>query len=188
MGFARLRPARAVLYGGAMRLSTCLLPLVLLVGCASDASDEIDPACQQGAELIELCAGAVPDAFYQACEDDPTRAEELTAAECPADMGKSDGWLGWKEHGERCWFNWECGDGLECRPLEYEVPSDQVCLEPGREKGRAFAGDWCGDWCDDDDDCADGLLCRNEEILANGMCVSPDHEVERQAICSVDFH
>jgi hypothetical protein len=171
-----------------MRISPCLLPLVLIAGCAGDAADPIDPACQQGAEIIELCAGVVPDDFYQACEDDPARAEELTAAECPADMGKSDGWFGWREWGERCWFNWECSDGLECRPLGYEIPSDQACLEPGVELGRIYLGDYCGDWCDDDDDCADGLLCREEGILNNGMCVSPDREVEYYARCAVDFH
>src|SRR6187200_3125419 len=111
--FAQLRPARAVLQDGAMRISTCLLPLVLIAGCASGDADEIDPACQQGAELIELCAGAVPDGYFETCAADPTRAEELTAAQCPATMGKSDGWFGWREWGELCWFNWECGGDLE---------------------------------------------------------------------------
>jgi hypothetical protein len=61
-------------------------------------------------------------------------------------------------------------------------------MEPGVELGRAYVGDWCGDWCDDDDDCADGLLCREEGILNNGMCVSADHEVENYARCAVFFH
>jgi len=174
---------------GAMRpIIKGWLSLALFIGCAGTEPEEIDPACQQGAELIERCSGAVPEAFYQACADDPSRAEELTAAECPADTGKSDGWFGWRAWGERCWFNWECTSGLECRPLEYKIPSDQACLEPGQELGRVYVGDYCGDWCDDDDDCAAGLLCRNEELLRNGMCVSPDHEVEFQAICEVDFH
>ena len=73
-----------------MRIHTCLLSLILVAGC--DQSDpEIDPACQQGAELIELCAGVVPDGYFEACAADPTRAEELTAAECPADLDKGDG-------------------------------------------------------------------------------------------------
>ena len=163
------------------------LSLTLLIGCAGSEA-EIDPACQQGAELIELCAGAVPDGYFEACAEDPARAEELTAAECPADMGKSDGWLGWKDYGERCWFNWECGDGLECRPLDYPSLSDQACLEPGQELGRVFLGDYCGDWCDDDDDCADGLLCRDEDVFTNGMCVSHDKRLDTQAMCGLDFH
>ena len=170
-----------------MRFRTCLLSLILVAGC--DKSDpEIDPACQQGAELIELCAGVVPDGYFEACAADPTRAEELTAAECPADLDKGDGWFGWKAWGERCWFNWECADGLECRPFGYDV-SDQACLEPGLELGQAaFGGDWCGDWCDDDDDCASGLLCRDEWNGRSGMCAAADHEVDTQVECAVDFH
>ncbi len=170
-----------------MRLPACLLSLVLVAGCDS-GDPEIDPACQQGAELIELCAGAVPDGYLEACAEDPTRAEELTAAECPATMGKSDGWFGWREWGELCWFNWECGGDLECRPMSGEVPSDQACLEPGVELGRVYGGDWCGEWCDDQDDCADGLQCREEGILNNGMCVSPGREVDSYSRCKVSFH
>ena len=181
--------ARAVLFAGAMRsYIKGWLSLALLVGCAGTDPEKIDPACQDGAELLEYCRGGASDDFFAACEADPLRAEELVAAECPAGMGKSDGWFGWREWGERCWFNWECAGGLECRPLGYEIPSDQACLEPGEELGRAYVGDWCGDWCDDDDDCADGLLCREEGILNNGMCVSPDREVEYYARCEVFFH
>ena len=185
--FARLRSARAVLHGLAMRFTPSWLSLVLLVGC-SQVEDVVDPVCEDGAELLEVCRGAVPDGFFAACEEDPTRAEELIAAECPPELAKADGWLGWKRYGERCWFNWECDDGMECRPLDYPSLSDQACLEPGQQLGRVFLGDYCGEWCDDDDDCADGLLCRNEDIFTNGMCVSHDKQVDSQAMCAVDFH
>lgn len=171
-----------------MRISIFLLSVVLISGCASDAAEEIDPACQQGAELIERCAGGVPDAFYQACEDDPSRAEELTAAECTVDPDKGDGWIGWKDWGERCWFNWECAGELACRPLDMWASSDTACMEPGHELGQTSIEEHCGDWCDDDDDCAPGLLCRDERNGKSGMCASADHEVDSQVECAVEFH
>ena len=170
-----------------MRIHTYLLSLVLVAGC--DTSDpEIDPACEQGAELIELCAGVVPEGYFEACAADPTRAEELTAAECPADLDKGDGWFGWKDWGERCWFNWECDGDLVCRPLDMWAESDTACLQPGHELGLTSIEEYCGDWCDDDDDCASGLLCRDEWNGRSGMCAAADHEVDTQVECAVDFH
>ena len=170
-----------------MQLHTCLLPLILIVGCAGDAAEEIDPVCLEAAELLERCSGGAPDEFFASCAADPAGAEDLIAAECPPGSDKSDGWLGWKDRGERCWFNWECSDDLVCRPLELRESSDTACMETGEELGPASAGQYCGDWCDDDDDCAPGLLCRNERNEMNGMCVSVDHPVYHQVYCSAEL-
>lgn len=73
--------------------------------------------------------------------------------------------------------------------VDLPAPTESARLRsPGQELGRVFLGDHCGEWCDDDDDCADGLLCRNEDIFTNGMCVSHDKQVDSQAMCAVDFY
>lgn len=164
------------------------LSLALVAACAGTEPElEVDPVCLEAAEILERCSGAAPDDFVAACAEDPAAAEDLVAAECPPGLDKSDGWLGWKERGERCWFNWECSGDLVCRPLDLWESGDTACMEQGEELGQTEVGRYCGDWCDDDDDCASGLLCRNEKNDRNGMCVAADHLVDFQAYCAAEL-
>jgi hypothetical protein len=144
-----------------------LTSLVLAAACAAESTP-----CEQAEQHVLDCGESVPENFAAQCTDDT--AEGLMRLDCErissdgkAD-GKSDGFLGWKEQGDSCIFNFECSAELVCRPTLKQGTNlgtgDKFCFARGSHR----------DLCDSDADCEGDLKCINDEFFGdNGFCRLP---------------
>lgn len=144
-----------------------LCTFVFAAACSAD-----DPTlCEQAEDYVDECTGDIPADFAVQCTDDT--AEGVLRLDCEriandGKAGKSDGFLGWKEKGDSCIFNFECGGELVCRPTTEEGSNlgtgDKFCFERGSHR----------DLCDADSDCAGELKCIADELFGdNGFCRLP---------------
>lgn len=99
-----------------------------------------------------------PSAKDAYCDDDDDCAGQRICIEAvtPFDNGTCRGTA---KQDSRCYeFNFECAEGLSCRPIREAAGAGQFCLSPSEDG-----------YCDDDGDCAGGSVCVGDDI-DNGTC------------------
>lgn len=155
-----------------------------LLGCIADASPETEApsgdaraagltACESAGAHVLQCLGVAPVGFAELCTDDIARAilsvPCQTLREDPQATQANlfgDGLLD-----DSCFFNFECAEGLVCRPYYWDS-SFRHCSELGMQKRESEPGEYCGDFCDDDSDCVSGLYCLSYRVgNRHGMCL-----------------
>ena len=144
-----------------------VLPLVFAAACSAESS-----LCDEASDYVIECTGSLPEGFADQCTDDTAQAAlSLDCARIATDgkaSGKTDGWLGWRDQGDGCVFNFECSGELVCRPTTEDGSNlgtgDKFCFPRGTHR----------DLCDADADCQGDLKCINDELFGqNGFCRLP---------------